>query len=181
MPSRTYRRLLFTWVSPPPFAEPQIQLLATRIDVRYVIYGREHVPGLPSLDTATPILVGYVVFRGPCTFAALRKALGNPNLHVFTGTPSSLDNQLFCMKGGDYWEYGDLPGSQGKRNDWDVFKSWVSGLERAPTRALVTRRFPGLMTRYPKSLMDIVRAMHPTRRSARHDPTWIERYLSTKY
>lgn len=155
MPARTYRRFCFTWNNPDEQSEPLLRLLAQRDDVRYLIWGRETAP-----ETGTPHLQGFIIYKIPSTFAKV-KADTSHRIHVENARAPAADNKKYCAKGGDFEEFGDLPGSPGKRTDWDNYKDWVVALARMPFEREVMVSWTSLYARYPKAVMDIARAVLP--------------------
>lgn len=155
MPHATFRRFCFTWNNWPSDADVRLRRLAADPRVRYLIFGREVAP-----ETGTPHLQGFVIYTGPTTFHAVKGDVDR-SIHVEAARASSIVNRDYCMKDGNYEEFGDLEGSQGKRSDWDEYKQWVTDLGRLPTRREVMVQWTKLYARYPKAVMDIAAAILP--------------------
>jgi len=145
MNTRTYKRVTFTVHEPGLSVEPRLRALAYRIDVRYLVFGRERSP-----ITNIPLIQGYIIFRGCAALDDVKRDLG-PNAYVTQALPSAFANMEFATKGGDYEEFGDLPGSGGvKIRDWESYKAWLHWLERVPTRKELITKWPTLYRHYPK-------------------------------
>lgn len=80
------------------------------MDYEYLIYGREEAP-----TTKTKHLQGYIYFRSPRSFNAIKKKLP-VGAHIEFAKGDAPANRVYCTKGGDWYEFGTMP-VQGKRND----------------------------------------------------------------
>lgn len=58
-------------------------------------------------ESGTPHLQGYMQFRHPITFSALKRVL--PKMHIERARGSGRDNLTYCSKEGDFFEIGELP------------------------------------------------------------------------
>lgn len=77
---------------------------------QYCVYGRETAP-----TTGTPHLQGYVNFRTKRAFNAIKELLGQ-SAHIESAKGTDQQNRTYCIKGGDFVEYG-TPRGQGHRSD----------------------------------------------------------------
>lgn len=82
----------------------------------YSIIGFEVAP-----TTGTQHIQGYVYFKNARGIKAIRKAL---QCHVEISRGTAEQNRTYCMKEGDYNEFGIMP-KQGKRNDLVAFKDAI--------------------------------------------------------
>uniref|UniRef100_UPI004048C2DA hypothetical protein n=1 Tax=Yoonia sp. TaxID=2212373 RepID=UPI004048C2DA len=85
---------------------------------KYTICGREIAP-----ETGTIHLQGYVYFENPKFFTAIKALHPAAHWEAANGTPAQ--NQVYCSKDGDYFEWGTPPMSQEKKGDvnaerWDL-------------------------------------------------------------
>ena len=82
--------------------------------VRCAIYGREG-----KGETQTPHLQGYISFKDPARFAAIKKVVG-VRAHVEVSNKGEETNRNYCKKENDYEEFGRFT-IRGKRTDLDDF------------------------------------------------------------
>lgn len=84
--------------------------------------------------------------------------LGRAHLEVSRGTPKEASD--YCKKPEtEYEEFGQLPVSQGKRNEFERFREWLLEQDERPSDSEVFIEFPSLYGRYRQNLqhiMDIV-------------------------
>lgn len=83
----------------------------------YLIIGYETAP-----STGTPHLQGYVYFTNPRTKKGVSKLLTRAAIYLCDASPEQ--NRSYCVKDGNYEEFGLLP-RQGKRTDLDDIKKMV--------------------------------------------------------
>lgn len=74
---------------------------------RYLILGYE------VGEQGTPHIQGYIEYKNPRRFNTVRLQIGG-HIAARRGTPEQAS--IYCKKGGDFYEDGDLP-DQGKRQD----------------------------------------------------------------
>lgn len=86
------------------------EIMLQDMDYVYLIYGREIAP-----TTKTRHLQGYIYFRSPRSFNAIKKKLPI-GAHIEFAKGDAPANREYCIKGGDWFEFGEMP-VQGKRND----------------------------------------------------------------
>lgn len=111
------RGYAFTINHPSPgLREDLIQYFTDR--ARYLVIGSEIGAG------GTPHLQGFIYFRNPQEFAAVKRLFKDlhPHLESIRGSPKQ--NREYCIKDGDYLEMGDLP-VQGKRNDLEEIRERI--------------------------------------------------------
>jgi hypothetical protein len=82
--------------------------------VAYMIFGKE------VGDSGTPHLQGAVCFTKKQRMAQVKAVLGgDPHLEVVRNINAKIN---YCKKEGDWYEFGELQTSQGKRSDIEAFK-----------------------------------------------------------
>lgn len=167
---------LFTVNNYTPAQVAHIRLLREREDVIYLCYGYEEG------QSGTPHLQGFVSFAKKKRFHPVKALLacGNsPYIERARGSPKI--NRDYCRKGtqsheewntqgvegpnfgigANFEEFGELPGGQGKRSDWDAFREWVDGLDSRPSHRELVSEFPKLFAQYGERLWTVVDALLP--------------------
>lgn len=84
-----------------------------------VVYG---VVGKEVGKNKTPHLQGYTYFKSQRTFKSIKKKLPGAHIEKAQGTPEQ--NRKYCMKEGDFVEWGEMP-HQGRRNDIEKVKQAI--------------------------------------------------------
>jgi hypothetical protein len=79
-----------------------------KIAARYIVCGKE------VGKSGTPHLQGYIVFKSPRSFNAVKKLISG--WHIEKSIADDIANIKYCTKDGDFFELGERP-SQGKRKD----------------------------------------------------------------
>lgn len=130
------------------------ELRLSELDAKYVIYGRE------IGESGTKHLQGFCIFRNAKRFNGVRDLIGR-RAHCEPARGTSKQAADYCKKDGDYCEYGEAPTQQGKRNDWEEFTNWCSGLDGPPSQRELILRWPGLYARYKKALSEIAQVHAP--------------------
>lgn len=78
---------------------------------------------------------------------------------------SSNSNKEYCQKDGDFEEFGEFPGNQGRRTDIQEFLEWadtfVTQHSRAPTRSEVAVAHPEMFLRFSRNLMELLQLRAP--------------------
>lgn len=84
---------------------------------KYAIFGRER-----GEKKDTPHLQGYVALWKKKKHSAMLKLFPGFHFEICRGTPAQ--NRAYCIKEGDYVEYGDLPltGADSNKKNWDLAK-----------------------------------------------------------
>lgn len=108
----------------------------------YTIYGRE------VGENGTPHLQGFVVFPKAMRFSACKKLHDRCHWEVARGTSEQAAE--YCKKDGDYVEFGNNPGCQGRRNDLE------RAIETLKTDGLaaVAKHHTAVFVKYSRGLRD---------------------------
>jgi len=122
--------------------------------IKYGVFGREISP-----TTQTPHLQGFFIAERSIVLSTA-KALISPRCHIEPARGNSKQAAEYCKKDGDFEEYGDFPGRQGKRTDIDDFVDWVKSCPTKPSERDVAANFPGIFLRYPR-LSSLVTHLRP--------------------
>lgn len=80
------------------------------VKCEYIIFGYEVCP-----TTGTPHLQGYVYFKNPRSFDAVRKEFKGAHFLIPDGPPSA--QHRYCSKDGEFYERGTLPMSQAQKGE----------------------------------------------------------------
>jgi len=147
-PHAQSRRWCFTINNPSAEDESNLIESLSRHDVIYGVFGREVGEG------GTPHLQGFVIFRSAKRFNAAKQRI-NGRAHLeSTGGPSQAAAD-YCKKDGNFEEYGEFPGQQGKRSDLDNFIDWIKTSPNPPSERDIAREYPNLWLRYQRRLMQL--------------------------
>lgn len=116
---------------------------------KYFIVGKE------VGEKGTPHLQGYVHFENPRTFDFMKRYL--PRAHIEVANGSDQQNRAYCMKEGDYDEFGEPGPGQGKRMDLkevaDVIKSGKLGIDE------FMFEYPEVYFKYSRAVEKMYQAM----------------------
>lgn len=137
-----------------PDDEQRLRDLAAADTTKYLIFGRE------VGESGTPHLQGFVIFSRSVRFTEAKARIGD-NAHIEVAVRPSAANRKYCSKDGDFEEFGDFPGRQGKRNDWEDYKEWVLELGRLPTHAELVAHNTSLFVRYKRACYEVAEAILP--------------------
>uniref|UniRef100_UPI004047E072 hypothetical protein n=1 Tax=Polynucleobacter sp. TaxID=2029855 RepID=UPI004047E072 len=89
-----------------------------KLKYQYILIGKEIAP-----TTGTPHLQGYIYFTNKISFKSLCKQM--PRARIAKAKGTAKQNRVYCMKGGDCFEDGDMP-VQGERTDIELAKEIVN-------------------------------------------------------
>ena len=78
--------------------------LADTARVKYAVFGFQVAP-----TTGTRHLQGYVSFTFQKNIAAVKRFMGCNHAHIEVAIGNSEENRIYCVKDGDFQEYGTLP------------------------------------------------------------------------
>jgi len=131
-----------------------LKTLGDRESTRYLVFGYE------VGANGTPHLQGFVIFDHSLSFDLAKRRV-SPRAHLEAAKGNSKQAAEYCKKDGNFLEFGDFPGNQGKRTDWDGYKEWVIELGRVPSRKEIVLKFPGLYARYRRACVDYAEAIAP--------------------
>lgn len=121
--------------------------------VKYLVYGLE------VGESGTPHIQGYVAFGSAIAFSSAKDKVGaRAHLEVAKGTPKQAAE--YCKKDGNFKEFGICP-QQGKRSDWDRYKSWVLQLGHVPSQREIVLEFPHLFARCKSACTVYAEALLP--------------------
>lgn len=105
-------------------------------------------------ESGTRHYQGFIIFENAKRLSWLRNHF-TPRAHYEAARGNSKQASDYCKKDGDFEEYGEFPGKQGKRTDIDDYIDWVKSLTCPPSEREVATRFPALFLRYKRSLMEL--------------------------
>ncbi len=148
MPRRQARNWIFTLNNYSDEQVLHLQLLGASDEIRYLVYGYELAP-----TTGTPHLQGFVSFSRRREFSHVSGLLPQCHLDIARGNASQCRN--YCIKGGDFEEFGQPPPDQGKRTDFERYKEWLAEQPSPPSDFSIWEAFPSLYGRYRESLRHI--------------------------
>ena len=146
------RRYVFTLNNPTQAEKDALEARAA--EAKYMVIGQE------VGANQTPHLQGFVIFNSAYRFARAKEFI-SVRAHIEVAKGTSQQAAQYCKKDGSFTEYGELPVSQGKRNDWDKYIEWVKELGRAPTKRELCTQQPSLYARYPKACSEIASYVNP--------------------
>lgn len=112
---------------------------------RYGVVGEEYAP-----TTGTKHLQGYVALTKKLTFETLKTAIGT-SAHIEPAKGSARQNQTYCIKDGNFAEYGDIP-LPGKRSDLD---SACAAIKLGKRNHEIANEFPSTWVRYAQGLKNL--------------------------
>lgn len=119
-------------------------------NVDYLIFGREVAP-----TTGTRHLQGYLIFSVRRRLDVARRLLAPAHVELARGSP--VQNRDYCVKDGDFEEFGAIPDDvgQGRRTDIDRYMSWLRNYDGFPPVREIIEQFPGLYMRYRDRCVEI--------------------------
>lgn len=77
---------------------------------------------------------------------------------------SAVANQVYCKKGGDFDEFGNVDEAQtnqGKRSDWDRYREWVISRDAFPSSAYIANEWTSMYGRYGNRMLEIRDLLYP--------------------
>lgn len=95
-------------------AKDLILALSLELESAYLILAHEHV--------TTPHIQGYVYFKNARTLSSVKKSIPRAHWEIAKGSPTQ--NRNYCIKDGDFIEFGKLP-AQGSRSDLEDIKTEI--------------------------------------------------------
>ncbi len=108
--------------------------IASSLECLYAIFGQETCP-----STGRAHVQGYLYWNNPKQFTRVVRLLSGTALqgsHLTAAKGSPQQNQAYCMKDGDYQEYGTCP-VMGQRTDMDKVRTWLA--EKTPMKEAVSQ------------------------------------------
>jgi len=139
------------------YTEDEEQLIGDFLDGEEVEYG---IVGREVGEEETPHLQGYFVLQDTHVISWLHQRMGG-RCHYTVARGSPTQNRDYCSKEADFDEYGDIPGPQGKRTDWERFRDWIKEQDHRPTEKEITEAFPGIWGRYRTNALALCAMYHP--------------------
>lgn len=136
------RHWCWTWNNYPEDLPTQ----ETLPDTKYLIYGKE------VGESGTPHLQGYVEFTKPKRLAWLKRRLPKVHWEARKGTRDQARD--YCMKDGDFHEFGPWGTSQGKRSDLEEVKT---AIEDGATETDIAESHFGVWCKYPNAVRSYIR------------------------
>nr|WCR62252.1 MAG: replication associated protein [ssDNA virus sp.] len=123
-----------------------LSLLAEDPRVAYLVIGREVAP-----TTGTPHIQGFVRFNSRLRLSSVRALL--PVCHCTSARGTAEQNRTYCIKDGDFDEWGTCPvDQQGRRSDFERYVEWLRTLESEPSERELIDQWPSLYGRYRGAL-----------------------------
>lgn len=110
------KRWCFT-LNNPTFSEENDLQQNVRIQAEYCIYGRERG------ELGTRHLQGFITFQTRKAFKTVKKIVGD-RAHLETTKGTVKQNQDYCSKDGDIWEWGVPPPEQSKKGGDATKRKW---------------------------------------------------------
>ncbi|AXQ65795.1 MAG: putative viral replication protein [Cressdnaviricota sp.] len=119
--------------------------------VNYICFGKE------IGEQGTPHLQGYASFEKQSRFNSVKKLI--PDSHLSVAKGSAAQNRIYCSKEGDFTELGDIPSSQGKRNDLEEFKTAVK--EGTRNKRILIEDYTEVFAKYPRFVQEYLTLTQP--------------------
>jgi len=120
--------------------------------VDYIVYQLE------TGEQGTPHYQGYVSFKNRKTRNQVSGYFPRAHIEVAKGTP--LQNKEYCTKPDGRlegpFEYGTMPGGQGKRNDIEEFVTYVRESKPGLTHRDLILSHPSIVAKYPRFARTVV-------------------------
>jgi Putative viral replication protein len=142
----SHRRYCFTLNNYTPV---EVETVEEHLNSDIVQYG---VFGFEVGEHGTPHLQGFVIYKGPKRFNAARGFFVRS--HVESARSTSDRCREYCIKDGNFREFGTFPDNQGSRSDLASVKQWaldyILANGHAPSVRTVTRDHFEYVVRYPR-------------------------------
>ena len=147
MANRTHSRWCFTLNNPTDEERAHVAEFLSSGDRSYGVVGRE------VGESGTPHLQGFVILSSAQRLSYLRNNL-SARAHYEPTRGTSRQASDYCKKDGDFDEYGDVPGNQGRRTDLERLVEWADEFEEAngrpPSDRDIAREQPVAFVKYPR-------------------------------
>lgn len=150
-PTNQSKRWVFT-LNNPSAAEKVVlyDSFNSHEDVEYVVVGNE------VAASGTPHLQGFIIFKTPKRFNAVRLFVGH-RAHVESARGTNEQAATYCKKDADFWEAGVFPVSQqGKRSDFERLKDYLQTIDHRPSEVELATEFTNLYGRYRAACLRFV-------------------------
>lgn len=98
--------------------EDLAQVYQARLSCTYLVVGQE------KGESGTPHLQGYISFETRKTLTAVKQLLST-RAHLEVARGKADQNRTYCIKEGNYAEFGAMPSGQGSRADLDAIKASI--------------------------------------------------------
>lgn len=139
------RNYCFTINNVEAYCPIHLRNILSHKQIKYAVYGREVAP-----TTGKAHYQGYLQFKALKTLMQLKKVLPGAHIEVAKGTPSQ--NRDYCIKDGDYEEFGTPPKGQGTRTDLDKA---VDLIKEGATMQKLAEECPNQVVKYGRGLRDL--------------------------
>jgi hypothetical protein len=135
-----------------------VDALGASDQTKYLTYGFE------VSESGTPHLQGFVIF-GIARRLAWVKAKISDRVHLESTIAKSHQARDYCHKDDNFKEFGEFPGSQGKRSDLDDAIEWCDKFTadngRPPTSVDLAKKFPSIAVKYGSKLLTVAALRAP--------------------
>lgn len=139
-------RVCFTHNNPTDEDEAELCIFLSSPEIKYGLYGRE------IGESGTRHFQGFCIYHRVHRLVSIRRDLVGCHIEPTRGT--SKQARDYCCKDGDFEEFGEFPGQQGKRSDLERFFDWSDAFtlehSRPPRVEEVAAQSPVLCTKYPR-------------------------------
>lgn len=138
------------------FKEPEIKLPE---GVRYIILGKESCPTSGRLHWQS-----YIELSKPMRISTIKKLFNDNTIHLEARRGTREEAKQYCMKDGEYEEFGKWIKGQGHRSDLDDI---VDSLQRGERLSEIMVSHPVMYCKYRNGLKDIANTI-----SEKRIPSW---------
>lgn len=156
MPARQAKHWAFTLNNYTEDECDQLRALGGELlePVIYLVFGREHAP-----ETGTPHLQGYISLSTKKTLRWVKDTVSD-RAHIEPCRGSPEQNRTYCVKEGDFEEFGVLPGGRGHRSDLVAVAQAVREGKRLRE---IAEEHPASFLRYGSGVLRLRQFFRPTR------------------